>query len=117
MASLSMDMPGGHEANRNTGRGLNCIGVVGGEIEGLVRAVSQHGCHHFSWGAIRLPQENIQLCLEFNKLDATAGPSPSCKLASEDLQDCSESPLSLWILGIARAHPPHSFWVTMELIC
>lgn len=45
--------------------------------------VTQHGCHHFPWGAIQLLQENIQLCIEFNKPDETASLSPRCNLASE----------------------------------
>lgn len=47
MASLSMDMPGGHGADRSTGRGQNCSGVVGQEVEEWDRAVTQHDCHHF----------------------------------------------------------------------
>lgn len=67
------------------------------------------GCHHFPWGAIQLLQENIQLCIEFNKPDETAGPSPSCNLASET---CNIPLRPLWISG---THPAHSFWATVEL--
>lgn len=75
----------------------------------------QHGCQTIS---LEVPPESPKkiFSFEFNKHDERASPSPSCNLASEDLQYCSESPLSLWISGIARAHPPHSFWVTMELV-